>query len=146
MKITNYIILFLLLLSGCGRKQKNIFNFSEKENLKKVNKFDLGFIKGIQVKKTDLGNLITWNSLYKEKKELKRSFLGYNIYRLVRSSLVPKNPLNKKTIIQTMFLDKEVLFISSYLKQKRYCYVLRSVFLIEDKIYLGLISQIICTK
>ena len=146
MKITNYIVLFLLLFSGCGKKQKNIFNFSEKKPINKVNKFDLGFIKGIQIKKTDLGNLITWNILDKEKKEFKKYFLGYNIYRLVRSSLVPKNPLNKKPIIQTMFLDKEILFLSSDLKQKRYCYVLRSVFQIEEKNYLGAISQIICTK
>ncbi len=146
MKITNYIVLFLLLFSGCGKKQKNIFNFSEKKTINKVNKFDLGFIKGIQIKKTDLGNLITWNILDKEKKEFKKYFLGYNIYRLVRSSLVPKNSLNKKPIIQTMFLDKEILFLSSDLKQKRYCYVLRSVFQIEEKNYLGAISQIICTK
>ena len=143
--IPRCIILFLLLLSGCGRKQKNIFVFAEKKTIHRVDKFDLGFIKGIQVKKTDQGSLITWNSLESEKSEYKKDFIGYNIYRLVRSSLVPKKSLNKKPIIQTSYLDKEVLLLSSDLKQKSYCYVLRPVFLIEEIIYLGVISQVACT-
>ncbi len=139
------MILFLLLLSGCGRKQKNIFDFTEKKTVHRVDKFDLGFIKGIQVKKTDQGSLVTWDSLDAEKKIYKNDFIGYNIYRLVRSSLIPKKSLNKKPIIQTTFLDKEVLLLSSDLKQKSYCYVLRPVFLVEERIYLGTISQVACT-
>ena len=140
-----YIILFLLLLSGCGRKQKNIFDFTEKKTVHRVDKFDLGFIKGIQVKKTDQGSLVTWDFLSAEKKIYKNDFIGYNVYRLVRSSLIPKKSLNKKPIIQTTFLDKEVLLLSSDLKQKSYCYVLRPVFLVEERIYLGTISQVACT-
>lgn len=144
--IIRFVILFLLLLSGCGRKQKNIFDFTEKKTVYRVDKFDLGFIKGIQVKKTDQGSFITWNSLVSEKKEYKKDFIGYNVYRLVRSSLVPKKSLNKKPIIHTNFMDKEVLLLSPDLKQKSYCYVLRPVFLIEEQIYLGAISQVVCTR
>lgn len=145
MKILRYLFLFLVLLNGCGKKQRNIFDFSEKKVDFKVNKFNLGFIKGIQVKKTHLGNLITWNFL-DISSEYKDDFIGFNIYRLVRSSLIPKKTLNKKPIIQCQFLDKEILSLSSEFKQEFYCYVACPVFFIEDKFVFGAMSQIVCTN
>ncbi|MFH1461334.1 MAG: hypothetical protein ABIF12_00080 [bacterium] len=145
MKILKYLFLFLVLLSGCGKKQKNIFDFYDKKVVSKVNKFNLGFIKGTNAKNTVSGNLITWNFL-DISSEYKKSFVGFNVYRLVRSSLIPKKALNKKPLIQNQFLDKEILSLSSELKQESYCYAVRSVFFIEDKFVFGAISQIVCTN
>ena len=137
------IILLLLFFSGCGKKQKNVFDFTKKKVVAKVFKFELGFVKGVQVKKTDQGNLITWNVLDVSPK-YEKYFVGYNVYRLVRSSIIPKKSLNNKPIIKNELLDGEVLSLSDEFKLKSYCYVVRPVFLIDEKIIFGAISQIVC--
>ncbi|MBD3273376.1 hypothetical protein GF385_03455 [Candidatus Dependentiae bacterium] len=136
--------LFLFFLFGCGKKQKNIFDFSKKEVFKKVNKFELGFIKNVKVEKKTFGNLITWDYSNVSNQYVK-NFSGFFIYRLVRSSIIPKKSLNKKPILENKFLDKEILSLPSDLKQKNYCYVVRPVFFIEKRKILGLLSQIVCS-
>jgi hypothetical protein len=141
-----YLIFILIFcFSGCGKKQKNIFDFTQKKINPKINKFELGFIKGITAKKTTSGNLITWNKLKTNKKHI-NNFKGYNIYRLVRSSIIPKKSLNKKIIENTNYLDQEIFLLPDDFKQKNYCYVIKPVFFIENKIFLGITSQIACTE
>lgn len=139
------ILILVLFFSGCGKKQKNIFDFTQKKPNSKINKFELGFIKGIEVKKNDSGNLISWNKFKTQKKYI-NNFKGYNVYRLVRSSIIPKKPLNKKPLNNLNYLDKEIFSISNDFTQKNYCYAVKPVFIIENKFFFGITSQIACTK
>ena len=141
-KLHNFLFIFLIFISGCGRKQKDVFYFPPEHKVLNVNKLELGYVKNVKVLKTDIGNKILWQPAeIKNEKE----FLGYNVYKLVSASFVPKKPLNKSPIMQTNFLDKEVLQNNNLNKSKKCCcYLVRAVFKIDDKIYEGPSSQVVC--
>lgn len=128
------LILVLCCLPACGRKQRNIFNFSEK-NTTKINKLSLPAVKGVQVQKNNSSNLVKWLPVDSSMK-----LLGYNVYCLVRGSFAPKKPLNKQPVNQTHFTDTA--------PGNKYpnCYFVVPVFSENDQIFEGPISQIICAK
>ena len=76
-------------------------------------------------------------------KEQEKNFLGYNIYKLVHSLIVPKKPLNKFYIKETTFLDKNIRIEKG---KSCDCYLVRAVFKINDQIIEGPSSQVICVK
>jgi hypothetical protein len=123
-----------LCLAACGRKQRNIFNFSEKNTIK-INKLTLSTVKGVQVQKNKDSNLVKWLPLKTPMK-----LLGYNVYRLVRGSFASKKPLNKEPINQTFFTDTK--------PGKKYpnCYFVVPVFSEQNQVFEGPISQIICAQ
>ena len=145
------LLIFLILLSACGKKQPNIFDFSPKKEFCKVSKFDLGFVKNLKVTKTDRGYTLFWQELAKQNlslkyKNAKIQFLGYDIYRLVRSSIIPKKSLNDFPIKETEFVDTQILSLSKEFVLENPCYVVVPIFNVDGRTVKGLISQVICAK
>ncbi|MFH1644365.1 MAG: hypothetical protein ABIA74_04285 [bacterium] len=138
------ILFIFFLFFGCARKQKNIFDFSKKDKIK-INKLSLPIPKNLDLEKKGEDIFLLWqdvkNDLYLNDDEYKITFVGYNIYRFVHSGFIPKNPLNKKPIKINNFCDKEIVKI-----QNNYCYLIRAVFEIQNKIIQGPASKIICIK
>ena len=102
---------FLLLsiigvLTGCGKKQKNIFVF---DKVKRANVSVLGLpsVKGVVVTHEAEGVRISWYPVSLDgitPNDL--CFRGYNVYRLTRAGIIPKKPLNKLFLIDTSFVDR----------------------------------------
>ncbi|MBD3231851.1 hypothetical protein GF322_04280 [Candidatus Dependentiae bacterium] len=153
----SFYFLISIIFFGCGRKQKNIFDFPDPNQQKKesfnVNKLLLPCTRGIKLEKTKQGNLISWQNIKKSEEFYKKnsypmfqdekSFLGYNIYKLVNAFFVPKEPLNSSFLKETKFLDKEVLK-DNKTRETLNCYLVQAVFKIKGKIFKGPFSQIIC--
>ena len=144
------ISLFLFFFVGCGRKQKNIFYFPEKKEEFRVNKLALETVKGVKAVSSADGNKITWQPVVLEEKLYQKKYpkelLGYNVYRLVDSSFVPKKSINTEPSIETKFVDKDI-FNQTNLKTKDYsCYLVRAVFKINDLIVQGPSSRVVCEK
>lgn len=137
--------IFLFLLPACGKKQKNIFNFSHNKKSLKISKFDLDFVKNITITKTCNGYFLSWQKIAFKSND-KIIFVGYNVYRLVRSLIIPKKSINSIPIKDTIFLDKKILYLSKEFLQKKICYVVIPIFNIDGQIMKGLVSQIICAK
>ena len=142
----NYFLIILFLLSSCGKKQKNIFDFTKEKERYKINKFDLGSIKNLQVKKTESGNFLSWKSIDFKESNSKIKFLGYNIYRLVRALIIPKKSINNIPVQDNFFLDKEIFNIPKDQKQKNYCYIVVAIFDVDGIKTKGPLSQVICAK
>ncbi|MCF7799749.1 hypothetical protein K9M16_01995 [Candidatus Babeliales bacterium] len=133
---------------SCARKQKDIFYFPQKEISIKPNKLSLPYVKQIRIKKDKTGNNIFWKTNFDkdilntlEKNGYK--FIGFNIYKLSRASIIPKKPINKKPVNNYNYLDKSVL-IKKNKEEIKYknCYVIKIVFLFDKKTVEGPISQI----
>ena len=145
--VVSLIILFGMLLTSCGRKQKNIFSFSH-DNIPIVNKLSLPVVRGVTIQKTKAGNLINWltpdlSKIPQEKsllfnKNLAHCFTGFNIYRLVRNNIIPKHPINNKPITTTNYLDKKASH------QKQTLYLVKIVFSINQQLIEGPASAIAC--
>ena len=147
----------MIFFSGCGRRQKNIFYFpdpaQENKDAFNVNPLLLPFVRDIKLEKTDKGNLITWQSIKDSERfyaknnyptiKYKKELLGYNIYKLVSAFFIPKKALNSDLIKSTEYLDESIL--NQLVKDKTAnCYLVRAVFKVEDKIFHGPASQIVC--
>lgn len=127
------LIIILLLLTSCGRKQRNIFSFPQEEQ-KKISVFDFPCVKGMNVTKTNQGNKIQWIAL-KEEGVSEKKFLGYNLYRLNTQGFIPKKPLNASPLKNNEFFDKQKL-------ETQNLYLVKAVFMSNGKIIEGLSSQI----
>lgn len=134
----------LLSLLACGRKQKNIFTFAD-EGVPQINKLSLPVIRGVNITKTTQANTITWLTPDLTKPFVNQSipnkkfsdfFVGYNIYRLVRNNIIPKNPLNKKPLTTTTYTDKKIKHT------KRSFYLIKTVFVINKQTIEGPASAI----
>src|SRR3990172_8045392 len=88
------VVGFFLFLSACGRKQRDIFSFKEKEVVK-IKALDFPAVHGISVMSVDHGNKILWCHINQEDLSDDQSFIGYNIYRLTNHGFIPKKPLNQ---------------------------------------------------
>ena len=127
------LLLMLVAVAGCGRKNRSIFLFPDKEPTK-VSKLELPVAKGLSKKFTDAGTVITWRPIT-ETLAPEISHTGYNIYRLARASVIPKRPLNAQPLIQTTWCDAT--------KKTPAFYVVRAVFKVNDHAIEGPISIII---
>ena len=135
----------LICFSGCGRKQKHIFYFSEEKPLPKMSKLSLPLVKGLEVKKEGDTCVLSWFAMNTaDLSEKKLSFLGYNVYRLVNAYFVPKKPLNKKVITKNFFVDSQITSTEHLKKQEQYCYVVRAVFSFYKQKVEGPASQVVC--
>ncbi len=137
MKPHQYIIGLLLMLTigicGCGRKQRNIFSFDGKE-LPRVNKLALPAVSGVSACKKEHGALVSWFALNLPTTAdpatpyfCSKYFAGYNVYRLVRTNIIPKHPRNKNPLTTTEFFDKKMPR-----KNKTHYYLVRAVFIYND--------------
>lgn len=135
------IILLGIFLPTCGRKQKNIFSFSQ-EDVPVINKLSLPVVRGITIQKTKDGALITWlapnlsHMQQETNKSLSDLFIGFNIYRLVRNNIIQKHPINKKPVTKTEYLDKKVF------NKKQNLYLVKIVFSINQQTIEGPASAI----
>ena len=130
-------------MNSCGRKQKDIFNFS-KQKIQKINKLVFPPIKGAHATLIPQGIQLTWYPVKTDqlkKVPYKTQLIGYNIFRLTRYRFVPKKPLNKTPITKEEFLDT-----INKVHKKTYCYFIRGVFQVEKKIIQGPGSQIVCSS
>ncbi len=146
----NIGLIFLFLFFGCARKQKNIFDFSEKEKVK-INKLTLPVVQFLQAEKKGNDIFLTWQKINNDfnlnENKSKVFFVGYNVYRFVDSGFVPRKPLNKRPLTLNNFCDVGVLEPKgNHSSEFSYCYLVRAVFKIKDKNYQGPASQIICIK
>ncbi|MFA5075209.1 MAG: hypothetical protein WC436_03850 [Candidatus Babeliales bacterium] len=149
MKKLILIFVFLFFFTSCARKQKDIFYFPQKEPSIKPSKLSLPYVKQIKIEKTKTGNNIFWKANL-DKKALNNlekkgyKFIGFNIYKLVRESIIPKKPINKKPIKNYNYLDKSALIkkIQEEVEYKK-CYIIKIVFFFDKKIIEGPTSQII---
>lgn len=128
-----YFSVFLLLLSSCGRKNNNFFVFTKKEKPQKINRLTLPVVKGLKI--THHENHTVTLAWYTVKHE---NVIGYNLYRFVRTAFIPRKPLNKKPITQETFTET----IPKSIRDHKICYVIRAVFLIQNKIIEGPTSKV----
>ena len=92
------LTLSLLVLSvGCGKKQKNIFVFQEKQTKKHVPVLQLPLIKGVKIQKKNNLISISWPPLPPvtklislEHKEV--HLVGYNVYSFDSRAFISKKP------------------------------------------------------
>ncbi len=137
----------LLTLCSCGRKQKNLFSFGEQE-APRINKLALPAVKGVTAEKKQNGALISWFALdlpqtgaIETPYLCSKYFAGYNVYRLVRTNIIPKHPRNKQPIKATEFFDKK-------LPQKKTAthYLVRALFIYKNISIEGPTSHIVELK
>lgn len=134
------LLFCIVLMSSCGKKQKNIFNFSRQE-IQKINKLVFPPIKGARATHMPQGIQLTWHpikTVQLKKVPYKTKLIGYNVFRLTRYRFVPKKPLNGTPVIKEEFLDT-----INKAHKKTYCYFIRGVFQVEKKIIQGPGSQIV---
>jgi len=97
-------------------------------------------VRGIQVQQCRQGVQLSWYALDEQESfyELPRelSFSGYHVYRLTRNYFVPKQPLTKNPLKELVFIDRHATK-----RGKRYSYVVRGVFSIENRVVLGPASR-----
>ncbi len=138
------MVLFFLI-SGCGRKQKNIYSF-EPELKNKFSKLDLPSVRGLTITKSPQGNLLSWLELSwgNEKSVFRKYFIGYDVFRLTSLNFIPKHPLNKKPLVETHFLDKHQAHKKSVTQKS--CYLIQPIFKIDKQIIKGPSSQIMCIE
>ena len=120
------LVLLILLLPSCGKKRRNFFTYQEKNVNDKFNRLTLPSIKGLHLD----NDTIRWVPIKHGK------FIGYNVYKFPPGKFIPKNPVNVEPLKSTNFVTKS--------KTKRsYCYVIRGVFSVENKLTEGPTSKII---
>lgn len=133
-----FLIVFLPLLIGCGRKQRSIFVFpSEKSSF--FHKLEFRAPKILSVKQINNVTLIKWLEPELPKHVSGVRLIGYNVYELTQHGFIPKNPCNDSPITGT-----------SYQKAHFYChspqYAVRALFDVEKKVYEGPLSNIVKKK
>jgi len=123
--------ILLCVLIGCGKKPKNILAFDEPNKKQKIRRIFYPTVKNISIKPTQPGTQLSWKPL--EHENLK----GYNVYRFSQKMFIPKNPINKKPLLITEFIDSH-----SPRSHKAY-YVVSGVFESQGNLVVGPLSQII---
>lgn len=136
-------LVFLLTLcgmAGCGRKQKNIFNFKKKSHKPQCSLFDLPSVRGVTALRDQEGIYLSWLVRVEEHNNLPAAiFNGYDVYRLLSSrGIISKQPINKTPIMKTWYRDH-----SKQDSSKSFGYLIRPRFLCGQQIIHGLASQIV---
>ena len=130
-----FFITFFLVTSSCGRKYRNIFFFNPDIPIK-FETLDFSSVKGIQVSCTESGITISWLPVTHCIQGA--LLIGYNIYRLTQEGFIPRKPLNKALIQETIYNDEYYVTSSSY--------IVRAVFQVQDKVKEGPASLVISSK
>ena len=148
-----FLLLLLACLPHCGQKPRSIIP-AEKASCTQAQARQpqkLPTIRSLELTKTSCGNLLRWTPV--SPNVCKRTdtecgpaewhVFGYYIYRFPKEGFVPRTPLARMKATATQFLDKRVAK-----KQIRttysWCYLVRPVFRVEEKIIIGKTSQIVC--
>ncbi|KKQ48457.1 MAG: hypothetical protein US69_C0022G0011 [candidate division TM6 bacterium GW2011_GWF2_38_10] len=117
-KIIVLLICFCVTVCGCGRKQKNIFNFDVP--VRKPSTLLFPVVRGGEAVKTQKGDRVSWLPI---DRTMVNDYVwcGYNVYPLVCPRIIPKKPYNKEPIKAT------TLFVPRSYNQALF-YAVRSVF------------------
>ncbi len=130
-------VLIISLFIGCGKKQKNIFVFDHVKSAK-VSIFDLPSVRGINLDKGYDGVCITWQPVQLDDiKQPGLVFRGYNVYCITKSGIIPKKPINKKILTETLYVDQY--------KKNNTCtvgYLVRAVFSVGKEFFYAPTSRI----
>ncbi len=148
MKRNIFFLIFLFLLSSCGKKQKNIFDFSKKRKVIKVSKFSLGCVKNLKIEKVTPGVKLSWSKFLFNSDNNDISFVGYNVYRLSRSGILPKRPLNSILIQNNFFyydFHSDKSMCNDFIQKEQF-YVVVPVFKVDNRFVNGLLSSVACFK
>jgi hypothetical protein len=146
-KLLGITFVLIISISSCGRKQKNIF-FCEEQNLPRANKLALPTVRGVAVHQKANGYLISWQEPLIPSTPTPsmpylctQCFAGYNVYRLVRTNIIPKNSCNEKPIRTKKIFDQKL-----HCKNRPTGYLIRTVFFYDNLLVEGPNSLIVRTK
>jgi len=123
------LLFFCLMITACGRKNKNFFHFEEKKKVSKINKLTLPSIRSVSVESVDKKNKISWQRPDTTKHQL----IGYNIYRFDYRAFIPRKPLTTLPTKQLTYDDATT---------KNYYYIVRPLFLVNNKKVEGPASRV----
>ncbi len=133
------LLLPLILLTSCGRKQKNIFDFATVVPPKKVHQLELPAIKRIKLIVDESGNTISLEWRHDQTGHTIVNsdihFLGYNVYRFAIDTFIPHHPINKHPIKEKRF--------TTTVKQQAHRYIVYPVYEYHHKIIEGPSSKIV---
>ncbi len=135
------MIIGAVVVVGCGRKQRGVYNFPEKEAVK-INRLTLPAVKGLSATVQKKVVTLSWRAL--EVPSTVR-LIGYHVYRLAQGRFIPKLPITKKPVTLTTFVDKHA---KRSAKDGMVSYVMRGVFEVDGQVIQGLTSQVVavCLK
>lgn len=140
-RLTIFTLFLGLILSSCGRKQRNIFFFPEKEPVR-INKLSLPVVRGLSAQLSDKKIMVSWLPIDATTTLPDHiSFVGYSVFRLTKGYFVPKQPIHKQPITTTFYSDGNLPK-----KDFSFCYMVRTVFMINDQISYGPASNIVCVS
>jgi hypothetical protein len=122
------LILLTVFFFSCGRKNNNFLDFSKKEKKQKFNRLTLPAVQNITVKRENNIVTVQWKKIPNA---------TYDIYRFIRTAFIPKNPLNKRPLTKTYYVDNSNPPVDT-------CYLVRPIFYINGKKIAGPSSKIIC--
>ncbi len=106
--------------------------------LTNISVLDLPAVKGIELKRQPGGVSVSWHPVTLD--DIKPSdlrFKGYNVYRLTKGGIIPKKPLNKTCILETVYVDRY--------KKETICtvgYLVRAVFSVRKETFYAPASRI----
>ena len=135
------LLIFVVTFTECGRKQRTLFQFPEKESIS-INKLTLPTARGLQITAQNNDALLTWLAvdlpdITTQSPNQPIILVGYHIYRFPKGRFVTKTPITKQPVQTTQFRD------SSRLKNKKqFCYMVRAIFSIDNHIFQGPASRI----
>lgn len=133
-------VIYAVVVAGCGRKQRGVYNFPEKQSVK-INKLTLPSVKGLTATAQQKRVTLVWRPLEVSSDTTK--LLGYHIYRLAQGRFIPKQPITKNPVTTTTFVDKRA---RKSAKDDIVCYVVRGVFEIDGQVIQGLTSQVVAVS
>lgn len=118
------LIFMILLFAGCGRKNTNFLVFNASEKKKRVNRLTLPNIHGLAgTIKKDVVTL-TWKPCDTTKLNKNDEFLGYRVYKFLKTGFIPKKSVGKRIFTEPVFEEKRT-------NNKTFCYLVRGVFLVS---------------
>lgn len=143
-QLTLLIPTLALLTTGCARKNPHFFDFKKSKTTNSITTIKLPTIKKIHLTQTTEQSTLTWQEITAESYESinpELEFIGYNIYRFTPHSFIPSIPYNKEPLTATIFYDLQ----NKKQPNKKYCYMIKAVFMHQEKTIEGPGSRIIST-
>ena len=150
-----FLLVILVLLQACGRKNNNFLVFAPAKKETKINKLTLPAVKNVTLTSTPQKTLkLTWNHVTppaRSPNDKPTELLGYAVYRFSRSAFIPKKPLQKRDVQSKksrISTTKNWYDDASYQKtfedqgvrspeKEQICYIVRPVFMIGQTVIEG---------